>query len=442
MCTIGLVSVGHAQVGGGIGGGMGGGMGGAFGGATDPSMVQIRGGLQVIPSIAVGERYDSNVFFQSKKPGLDRSDYVTRVAPQIRGIYGGSAMTVNATVGANAEYYAKNTNFNYVGANAALSLDLSPMLDRLWNGMTFQVRDSFIYTPQPPSFLVGNQEGDTSNPFMRGQQVGRVSVTSNVVGTTVSAPLTQTLSLTGGYSYGFLRFGTSEVQQAGALLNSTYQTFNVGMSKQLSPQDSVSLGYFDSEYRYEQTGGSFSSRGGRIGWTHLFSPNVTLASLAGATVLDGQSSGSGGQGAQGQPSGISNVSTTVAPQGNMVLTWKDRTTTLSMAYGLAISPSYQFQAQPLLSNFVTFSVTQQTPIPELLGVASVNYGRGDEIGSKSVNAVSYTSYAASGGVLYRFTPQTFLTLMYLYANFDNQFGATNNSFDRHVVSISLAQAFY
>ena len=114
----------------------------------------------------------------------------------------------------------------------------------------------------------------------------------------------------------------------------------------------------------------------------------------------------------------------------------------SIAYGVALSSSYQFQAQPLLTNIVTFSVTQQTPIPQLVGVASVNYGRGDEIGSNSVNAVSYTSYAATGGVLYKFTPQTFLNLTYLYANYDNQFGATNNSFDRHVVTIGIAQSFY
>ena len=271
--------------------------------------------------------------------------------------------------------------------------------------------------------------------------MARVSLTTNIVGATVSAPLTQTLSLTGGYSNGLIRFGTSEVQQPGALLNTTYQTFNVGMSMQLSPQDSVALSYVDSEFRYEQSG-SFSSRGGRMGWTHLFSPNVTLTSSAGATVVQGSSSGSGAQGSQGQSSGLSNVSTTIVPQGTMALIWKDRTTSLSMVYGLAISPSFQFQAQPLLTNTVTFSVTQVTPIQQLVGVASVNYGRGDEIGSKSVNAVSYTSYAASGGVLYKFTPQTFLNFSYQYANYDSQFGATNNSFDRHVVSISLAQAFY
>lgn len=424
-----------------MGGGMGGVPGTAFGGATDPSMVQMREGFRVIPSIGVRERYDSNVFFQAKTPGQDRSDYVTTVVPQIRGLYGGNAMTVNATVGANAEYYVKNTNFNYIGANAGLFLDLTPMLDRLWRGMTFTVADRFIYTPQPPSFLVGNFEGDTSDPLTRGQQVGRVSVTNNVLTTTVSAPLTQTLSLTGGYQNGFMKFGTSDVQQVGAVLNTNYQTFNAGMSMNLSPQDSVILSYFGSQYRYDQAG-SFSSNGGRIGWTHRFSPNVTLVSAAGATVIQRQSSGSGAQATQGQPTGLSNVSTTVAPQGTMALTWRDGTTSLSLAYGLGISASYQFQAQPLLTNIVSFSLTQVTPIPQLVGVASVNYGRGDEIGSKSVNAVSYTSYSATGGALYKFTPETFLTLIYQYANYDSQFGAMNNSFDRHVVSVSLAQAFY
>jgi hypothetical protein len=339
-------------------------------------------------------------------------------------------MRVNATIGANGEYYAKNTHFNYIGAQSAVSLDLSPLMNRLWNGMTLTVLDRFIYTPQPPSFLVGNQEGATLDPFVLGQQVGRVNTMSNFVSALVRAPLTQTLNLTGGYSYGLLRFGTSEVPQAGALLDSTYQTGTVGISKDLSYQDIVSLSLFNSEYRYEGDGGSFSTRGGFIGWEHLFNPNVRLTSSAGVTVLQRQSS---------EPS---NGRTTVAPLGRVALIWADNTTTLSMAYRLGIAPSFQFEAQPLLSNMVTFSVTQTTPIPELVGVASVNYGRGDEIGPSSVSAVSYESYMATGGVLYKFTPQTFLNLMYLYGNYDNQFGVTSNSFDRQVVSISLAQAFY
>jgi hypothetical protein len=68
-----------------------------FGGAIDPSMVQMREGFQVIPSISIGQRYDSNVFFVSKRPGLDREDFVSTAVPQVRGYYVGESFTVNAT---------------------------------------------------------------------------------------------------------------------------------------------------------------------------------------------------------------------------------------------------------------------------------------------------------------------------------------------------------
>ena len=83
------VPTGFAQVSGGSIG-IGAIPGTAYGGATDPSMVQIGDGFKVIPTVTVAERYDSNVYFVPKTRGLDRSDYVTTVAPQIRGLYAGS----------------------------------------------------------------------------------------------------------------------------------------------------------------------------------------------------------------------------------------------------------------------------------------------------------------------------------------------------------------
>ena len=112
MITLGLVSIGHAQMGGGYVPGT------AFGGATDPGARQIKEGFRIIPTIMVGERYDSNVFFRPPTPGLDREDYVTTASPQIRGLYAGSLISVNAVGGATGEYYAKNTGLNYIGDNA------------------------------------------------------------------------------------------------------------------------------------------------------------------------------------------------------------------------------------------------------------------------------------------------------------------------------------
>lgn len=441
-----------------MGGGMGSIPGAAYGGATDPSMVQLTEGFRIIPTISAAQRYDSNVFFLPKTAGVDRSDYVSTLAPQIRGLFAGSGMKLNATVGATAEYYVKNTDFNYVGANAGLSLNLGPMLDRLWQGMVVTITDTFQYTPQPPSFLVGDQPNSTStsgtssqvsntqNLLMNGMQVARVSSTSNNLGGTLIAPLNQTLSLSGGYSRGFIRFGKSEVQQVGLLLNTEYQTFNIGVLTKLSPQDTLTLSYLDSSYKYaEAAGGSFTARGGTLAWMHMFSPSVTMATTAGVQMFDGGSVGRSSTSTATSPTGVSgrtSTSSSLVPTGGLALTWRDNSTSLSLAYGLVLTPSYQFDAQPLLTNTVSFSVMQVTPVPQLVGLLSVNYSRADEFGSSSQNSISYSSYGATGGVLYKFTPKTFLNCTYQYSRYDSQFGLQGFSVVRQLVSLSLTQAFY
>ena len=115
---------------------------------------------------------------------------------------------------------------------------------------------------------------------------------------------------------------------------------------------------------------------------------------------------------------------------------------LSLAYGLSLTPSYQFEAQPILTNTVLFSVKQVMPIPDLVGLLSANYARGDQFGSTSANSISYSSYGGSSGILYKITTNMFLNLNYQYMKFDSQFGAQAFSMDRHLVSLNITQAFY
>ena len=124
------------------------------------------------------------------------------------------------------------------------------------------------------------------------------------------------------------------------------------------------------------------------------------------------------------------------------MTWKDNTTTLGLAYFVGLTPSVQFQAQPLLTHTVSLALTQVTPITDLVGVVGVNYARGDELGSSSSAPISYTSYGASAGLTYKFTSQTFLGLNFNYRNFDNKFGGDSTAIDRSVVQLTLTQAFY
>ena len=198
-----------------------------------------------------------------------------------------------------------------------------------------------------------------------------------------------------------------------------------------SLRDTVSLNLTNSEYDAGAQG-VFTTRGGTVGWNHLFTPNVSMFSTAGVQQVESKFSGA--------PS-----STSIAPLGSLALLWKDDATTMTVAYNVGVTPSYQFQSQALLTHVASVSLTQQTAIPDLLGIASVNYGRGDELGSASASTASSLSYVAwggTGGLMYRFTPKTFLGLTYSYSNNDQSFGGQSFRIDRQVVQMSLSQAFY
>ncbi len=418
-------------MGGGAAGGLGSIPGTAFGGATDPGMLQLQEGFRIIPSIMVGERYDSNVFYAPKTPGLNREDFVTTTVPQVRGLYVGSLVSVNAMASAVGEYYAKNTALSYVGTNTGAIVDVSKLASQLREGTRLTVSDTYSYTPQPPAFLTGDLAGEGTNPFVRGFQTGRANMQSNVFGLNLSVPVTQVVSVIGGYTNGFIKFGSSELQQPGSLLDTTFATYTAGLSMKASRRDTVTLNAVNSEFNSGALG-SFTTRGGTVGWAHLFTPNVSMLSAAGVQQVESKFSGA--------PS-----STSIAPLGSLALLWKDDTTTMTLAYNVGVTPSYQFQSQALLTHVASVSLTQQTAIPELLGIASVNYGRGDEFGSASTSTASSLSYVAwggTGGLMYRFTPKTFLGLTYSYSNNDQSFGGQSFRIDRQVVQMSLSQAFY
>ena len=421
--TLGLVCIGHAQTGGGIRNVPG----TAFGGATDPGALQIKEGFRIVPTIMVGERYDSNVLFRPPTPGRDREDFVTTTSPQIRGLYDGNLISVNAVGGATGEYFAKNTGLNYIGANADASLDMSKFLAQWWRGSTWQVTESYLNSAQPQSFLIGDVSGASENPFARGYQVGRARYQRNVVSTNLSVPLNETVALTASYSNGFIQYGSSSVQQ-GTLLDTNFQSYTAGIAMNVTRLDTISLKFIGSDSDYGSIG-SFVSRGGTVGWAHEFSKTWNISSSVGGQYIETQF--------QGAPRRNS-----IAPTGSFNVTWKDNATTLSLAYFMGLTPSVQFQAQPLLTHTVSLALTQVTPITDLVGVVGVNYARGDQFGSSSSAPISYASYGATAGLTYQFTRQTFLGLNYTYRNFENKFGGDSLAFDRSLVQLTLTQAFY
>ena len=433
----GWCSLSQAQMGG-MGGGMGGIGGGmptvpgtAFGGATDPSSMQAVNGLRLVPSVQISERYDSNVFFAPKSllQGLNPADFVTTVMPQVRGLYADpeKLVKVNATVGAVGSYYANNTGLSYVGANAGAGLDMSDLLNRWRPGARWTVSDSFFYTPQPPAFLQGGPSGEQANLLVAGFQATRTNTTSNSVNTMFQLPLNRTVNASGSYTQSFIHYGASKVSQAANLISQNAHAYTAGISAQISLQDTVRLDFIGNQY--DQGGlGSFSTRGGAIGWAHTFSHAVSFNATGGVQELSGESN---------------DVRfSTVAPFGSLALLWNDSTTSIALTYRSGITPSFQFQSAALLNHSVSLNMTQNTPIRDLSGLLSAGYSIANEYGSKSGSALSWTTVGGTVGLLYRVTQKMFLTSTYSYQNVDNVFRGTHFAYDKHVVQLSLAQAFY
>src|SRR5262245_2802469 len=263
--TLGIIPVSHAQ----MMGGMGSTPGTGYGGATDPGAITITEGYRLVPSVMVGERYDSNVFFVPKTAGVDREDFVTTTAPTIRGLYAGRSLLANVYASAVGEYYAKNPDLSYIGTNVGAILDISRLLDRLRHGSTWQVTELYSFTPIPPAFATGDVTG-SSNPYLRGYQTVRTNTQINSTGTNLSVPLTQTLAVTGSYMYSFAKYGASDVQQPGALFSTATHSYGAGLRTTLSLADTLTVTYAGALSSYGSSG-SFSSHGVNVAWAHLFS---------------------------------------------------------------------------------------------------------------------------------------------------------------------------
>ncbi len=175
--------------------------------------------------------------------------------------------------------------------------------------------------------------------------------------------------------------------------------------------------------------GAFSTRGGALGWAHRFSPEVRFNATGGVQELSGDSNGV-------------RISSVVAPFGSLAIIWKDPTTSITLVYQSGIVPSLAFTNATMLNHSVSFNVTQNTPIRDLVSLLGANYSVANQFGSNSGVALSWATVGGTAGLLYRATQKMFLALFYSYQNVDNVLGETHFAYDKHVVQLSLTQAVY
>jgi hypothetical protein len=211
------------------------------------------------------------------------------------------------------------------------------------------------------------------------------------------------------------------------LINQDLHIYTAGLLKEVSPYDTVRADFTGNEFNQGELG-SFSARGGTLGWAHKFTPTISFNATGGIHLLSGELN-------------VAPFSSTIAPIGSLAINWEDSTTTIALAYRSGIVPSFQSRAAAMLNHTVSFTMAQITPIRDVAALIGGNYSIADEYGSNS-GGLSWTTVGGTAGLRYRATEKMFFTLFYAYLNVDNLFGETRFAFDKHLVQLSLAQAFY
>lgn len=402
-------------------------------------------GLQFIPSITLSERYDTNVFFVPKIPGLQREDYVTTLTPTLFFRNVGRLVDATLSVGATGEKYVNNPGLSYVGYNAGTNIVLDQLVQRFAPGATLRFGDSFLYTPNPPAFLsgdtlttqvVGPENASQVTPadfFVRGIQAFRVNTYTNSASVAASYPVTPTTRFVTAYSNSIIRFGTPFVRstQQQTLFGSTTHIVMAGPEIRPSPRDTLTLNYIFMRSEVEGGGaGTFTSHGASLGWLRVLSPELTAKATGGIVLVQVE-----GLGAATGGNALSYI-------GGASIAWSRRNVNASVNYSAGVYPSFFVGAGPLLSQTVNAVGSYQMLDNRLVASAGVNYSRNDGIEPGPVaETLSFESYGTNAGLVYTLAPTTLISFSHSFQLFKGFFGfaATTQEFSRNVLMISLTK---
>ena len=233
---------------------------------------------QIIPSITVSERYDTNVFNAAPEfipLGTTQWDLVTTVWPQVQLLSNRQGVKTDFTAGVSGNTFVNNPELSFISTNASLYSDLDKLMSRFLRGARLTVEDYFEFTPQPPAFLTGVQVSQgVPDIFARGLQVARANSTTNTARARGAYAWSPTVGLLGEYSHSLFSIGQVFVTEGStaspiAGLSTTTNAWAVGPGLRLSKGQSVSLKYHSA--RTDFSGGgeqeqSFSTRGIEAGY--------------------------------------------------------------------------------------------------------------------------------------------------------------------------------
>jgi len=391
-------------------------------GTLRPSLVQAE--TNIIPSVAVSERYDTNVFFAPKElltPGTRLDDYVSSLIAGVELKYKTPDVDVSLKAGGDVNWYAYNKTLNYIGTNEVATAKLDGWVARLLPGARLTLSDLFRYTPQPPGFLSPTQAPAAgSDPFSRGVQNFRANNYSNTFSANGTYPVYRDLFVQGIYTWSKQHVGSILAGNAtgAAFFDTTVHSYSVGPGYRLTPVDNISLTYQQSFVTQTQTNGtspelSFNTQEVWTNYTRE-AQDWKATVRGGVTYLE--------------PAGKAIPTVWVTFNSN-----PERRTTVQLDLSRKAGPSYFLVGGASISNVAQISLTHKlTRRLNLTGNAGYAYGE-----TTPVKDFKYTSITTSAGLSYDLTRTMSGTLSYSYQHYDNEFPGLTYNFNRNVVAFFL-----
>lgn len=387
-----------------------------------------QGALEVVPSMCVSERYDSNVFYLPPTPGVQRADFVTTVNAGLGVNHNGSYATGALNAGGFYETYIRNPGLNYVGMNGNLALNLDKSIRRLFPNASLNVFDNVRYTPLPPGFVnaeAGKSPADPSNiqsVYAQGIMGFRSNNLVNNGTVSASYATTASTSLNASYTYGMIRFGSNPSTQGQTLFDSTSQIGTVGGAAQLTELDSMNIKYAHMQTESTPSSPSASSQpstfikvdSATIGWSRTLTPGVN-ASLGGGGILISPSQ-------------------TLTYAANAALTIKSLNNSATLSYAHSAFPSFYGGGGVVIGDVFSLGASQAIDQQWQLS-QSASYAHTSN--ENNLNPTSYDSFVLGGDIQYWMTSIWSTALSYQYSKFSNQSGSVTTDVYRQIIELSI-----
>jgi len=235
------------------------------------------------PSLSLSQRYDSNVYYSPAEfiPADKQAwDFVTTLGGNLVVLNKSRLGDTTVSAGVNGSYFTYTPEFSFVSTNVFATSDMSAWTNELLRGLSLKLTDSFLYTPEPPAFLIGGRP-EQSDVFGRGIQAYRANTFSNIFSADGDYSFSRSASLRTAYQYSIFRIGqfyTSEFAPQGelALFDTTLHSISTGPAFTLEGGDTTYLRY---TYTKADTTSSIPSQGAIQYTAHTIQPEYVTRFL-------------------------------------------------------------------------------------------------------------------------------------------------------------------